>query len=558
MAKHQDTGRAAATAWTVSRKMTLAAAVVVTLFLIALGGFNIENSRSTLLRTGENSFSTITEVLAATVADGLRDNQPAAIEAAYAELIEDEHIPIASLMTFGSDGQVITRYQSDQFTATDLSQSYAAIKQSDAEYLVLAADDPGGQDGRVIVVMPAGHDQNDRSLGYLAVGWSTDQLAAVIDESQMLNVYLVSGAVVLLVVLLAFGTAAQVGRPLGAITSAMTKLANGQLDTDVPATNRGDDIGDIARAVLVFKQNSLEMEKLRLQQLADEEDRLRAARDHTLQMADDLETAVRQVVDGVSDTAQSTEQRARSMNSGAEEAAQSIGAVASASTEASANVAAVASATEELSASISEIGRQVNRSTEIVEQAVGQAKNTNDQMHSLDNAVVKIGEVVGLIQEIAEQTNLLALNATIEAARAGEAGKGFAVVASEVKALANQTAKATEEISGQVAAIQSETRQAVGAIAEITGTLDKVNGIAEEISEAIHQQMDATQEIGHNVQQAAVGSNDVSSNISNASAMVTDVGQSAEAMLSSAEELTQQAGSLRKTINAFLANLRAA
>src|SRR5205807_3727615 len=131
---------------------------------------------------------------------------------------------------------------------------------------------------------------------------------------------------------------------------------------------------------------------------------------------------------------------------------------------ASANVQSVASATEEMTSSVNEISRQVQESSRIASEAVKQAQQTDGRINALSQAAGRIGDVVKLITAIAEQTNLLALNATIEAARAGEAGRGFAVVASEVKALASQTAKATEEISTQIGAMQSATNESVGAI----------------------------------------------------------------------------------------------
>src|SRR5262249_38124055 len=161
--------------------------------------------------------------------------------------------------------------------------------------------------------------------------------------------------------------------------------------------------------------------------------------------------------------------------------------------------------------SISEISRQVNQSATIANKAVAEAERTNGQVQSLAEAAEKIGEVVKLISEIANQTNLLALNATIEAARAGETGKGFPGVASEVKNLATQTAKATEEIGAQISAIQSATTSSVEAIQGIGTIIGEINNVATSIASAVEEQGAATREIARNIQQAAVGTQEVSS-----------------------------------------------
>ncbi|MFJ5489606.1 methyl-accepting chemotaxis protein, partial [Hansschlegelia beijingensis] len=173
-----------------------------------------------------------------------------------------------------------------------------------------------------------------------------------------------------------------------------------------------------------------------------------------------------------------------------------------------------AAATEELATCAEELGRQVERTSGAASEAVNNVRRAHERVDVLVNGSRKIGEIVSLIQSIAEQTNLLALNATIEAARAGEAGRGFAVVAAEVKDLAGQTAKATEEITAQIGAIQDATNGTAGAIQEIAGIIDDVHHIATETSAAVEQQRAATQEIARNVSQAAAGTQQVSADVS--------------------------------------------
>jgi methyl-accepting chemotaxis protein len=200
----------------------------------------------------------------------------------------------------------------------------------------------------------------------------------------------------------------------------------------------------------------------------------------------------------------------------------------------------------------------VTQSTEIAGQAVAEANRTNITVQGLSAAAQKIGDVVKLISDIASQTNLLALNATIEAARAGEAGRGFAVVANEVKSLASQTAKATDEISAQVGAMQDATAEAVQAIGGIGRTIGAINEITSAISAAVEQQGAATQEIARNVQQAAQGTGQVSNNISTVNRAADKTGSAASKVLSSAEQLSGQAATLRADVDRFLANIRAA
>ncbi len=306
-----------------------------------------------------------------------------------------------------------------------------------------------------------------------------------------------------------------------------------------------------------------EAAKEEVRRLADEDKARRAALEETrrkdmLTLASTFEGRVLDVTRAVSSASKDMEVSAQTMQATAAETNVQSTAVAAASEEASTNVQTVAAATEELSASIVEISRQVSESTRVVGQAVNEATKTKDQIRGLDEAAQKIGQVVRLITDIAEQTNLLALNATIEAARAGEAGKGFAVVASEVKNLATQTAKATEEIGGQIEGIQSATKTSVDAIERIFETIEKVNQISTTIAAAVDQQGSATKDIARNIEQAAAGTTEVSSNIAAVTAAAGKTGTLSGHVLSAAQGLSQQSDTLRSQVDGFLSEIRAA
>ncbi|WP_259780902.1 globin-coupled sensor protein [Aestuariispira ectoiniformans] len=216
--------------------------------------------------------------------------------------------------------------------------------------------------------------------------------------------------------------------------------------------------------------------------------------------------------------------------------------MSAAAEEADAQASAVAAAADQLNQSIEEIGRQALNGSTITSQAVERARQSNERVGTLADSSEKIGDVVKLINDIANQTNLLALNATIEAARAGEAGKGFAVVASEVKTLASQTAKATDEITQQIAKIQNETKSAVSSIGEIAESVDSMSEIADAISAAIEEQHAATQE--------------VSSNISGVRDASAQTGLAAKETMTAASDLLDQANELSDKVDGFLEEIR--
>ncbi len=223
-----------------------------------------------------------------------------------------------------------------------------------------------------------------------------------------------------------------------------------------------------------------------------------------------------------------------------------------ASNQACGNVETAASAAGELSASIAEINRQLGQTNQLVEIAVTEAAATNGQIDGLAHAAQKIGDVVKLIQDVAGQTNLLALNATIEAARAGEAGRGFAVVASEVKSLAVQTGKATEEISSQIAAVQSSTKTAVEAIGRIASRMQEISQFTAAAAASVQQQDAATGEISQNVGSAAKGTQAIVSVLGQVAGAAGKARHSAETVLAASEAVEGAASDLREEVEVFL------
>ena len=347
-------------------------------------------------------------------------------------------------------------------------------------------------------------------------------------------------------------------RPLTVITGLTSRLTSGDSEFQVPFTGRKDEVGRLALALDVFKDNAAAMAKMHAEQAALKQQADTEKRRAIIDLANRFEASVQAVVGEVLQDAQDMHHAAESMTRTVAEAKDQSISVLDASRQASANVQTVASAAEQLSASINEIGQRVTQAAQVGSQAAADSERTNATVTGLAAAANKIGEVIGLINQIASQTNLLALNATIEAARAGEAGKGFAVVASEVKALAGQTAKATDEISSQILAIQTETQQVVGNIQSIRSTIMQVNEISSSIAAAVDEQSAATNEISHNVREAAAGTSRVSQNATSVTTATREAGAVADTVLQSSDRLSSKLHVLQNEMQTFMTSVRAA
>ena len=402
------------------------------------------------------------------------------------------------------------------------------------------------------VTNPAG-----KVIGILYVGVPMAELDAML--SQVMQTMMVAAAHAALLVLgLTMLAVRRVTKPLTAVAEALTAIADGREHVEIGSDDRSDEIGEIARSLMFFRSAAGERRRMREEQAAAAAAAVEQRKTELQRFVNSFQASIGGIIENVLTSASEFEREARQLTQAARTTADLSGQSAGASETASEHVRTAAAASDELSGSIAEIIRRVQESNAIAAEAVNQATATDQRIKELSDAGNRIGDVVKLITSIAEQTNLLALNATIEAARAGDAGRGFAVVAQEVKTLAGQTANATEEISSQIANMQTVTQESVDAIKAIGATIERINGIAASISAAVEQQRAATQNITQSVRSAASGTAEVVNNIRSAARGAGETGESSNRMFASAQALSGESLRLKAEVQKFLDNMQAA
>lgn len=382
-----------------------------------------------------------------------------------------------------------------------------------------------------------------------------DEVLAPVREMALFATFSTLG-IMFVVTLIGLLISRTISRPLAQMTEAMATLAKEDYGVQIPGVDRHDEIGQMAAAVQVFKENGMEAQILKKNQELAERQAEEQKKRMMNEMADKFDLQVGGSIQQLASAAEQLQSAAKNMEGSANQTQGSSNSVASAAEETSANVATVASATEEMTASAQEISVQISNVARKANTATDSASQTSQKVTELSSLIENIGEVVVAIKDIAEQTNLLALNATIEAARAGEAGKGFAVVADEVKKLASETGKKTEEIEIRITEIQNATQGAVAAMKNIIDNISEIDQASAGTASAVEEQNSVISEITRNIAEVSQAASQVAHEIGSVQSAASETGAASQMLKTSADDIANLSDNLRNAVGDFLLQIR--
>ncbi|MEJ8473862.1 methyl-accepting chemotaxis protein [Roseibium algae] len=398
-----------------------------------------------------------------------------------------------------------------------------------------------------------------------SLGMATDtKLAALRDQqhamaSQMTSASLIGGGwIVFLAILLGYVSFRVIARPLGELNEITEKLTKGDLTVDIQHTDRFDEIGRMHRALRIFRESLRQTEALQREAEEQREIGETKRREALQKVAAEFEVSVMAINNEIFASTDQLSGTSALLDDIATKTQSRASGVLDSSNQAASYTQTVATATEELTASIREVNTQIQTTSTLATDAAEEVRKTNSEVAALGEVVQRISGVTSIITDIAEQTNLLALNATIEAARAGDAGRGFSVVATEVKALAEQTAKATEQIEREIAEMKNAATRSLDATSAVSGLVGTIAERTSAMAAAAEEQNAATQEIARNVSQSATVTKNVTEEIGQVHDDSHETGKLSAEMNTAVKALLNRSESLRGSMTVFLNEIKAA
>lgn len=478
-------------------------AVVVILSLSLLTFRTLHQQEASMEEIFDNYYQEVSSLYSTSTAASFRFKKGDNILKAFENIIKDDNKSIANILAVSTEGEELTSFSSENYLNFDLKNFYndidktkETIKSNEEHHLVLA--------------YKIQNKERNRDYGHLLIAWSLENQESFITQAKI-DSAIGSLIVTLLVVLIvSYLLQTNIIKPMLDVKLAMKDLAEGEVDTNIPYTEQNNEIGDMAKTLLVFKDNMVRNKEMSEEQEGmkqkAEEDKKRAMHE----LAEDFDNSVGELLNDVRLSVKAINEHSEIIKSGASEISESSIQISDASEKSSANTQTISAAAEEMSSSVREIATQVTNTKTIANEAVTKSDEAVQVITTLKDNAEDIQNVVNLISEIAEQTNLLALNATIESARAGEAGKGFAVVAGEVKNLASETAKATSEIAEKLAGILSNVEDSAEKITSVNSVIRQIDEYSTSISAATEQQSSTSSEVASRIGETAASVRQVS------------------------------------------------
>ncbi len=495
-----------------------------------------------------------TLLLAAQMAGGIKWKKPESVERVYATLIEpDSGSNLDAVLITTADFTPLTAFEAPDYQNTDL----AGLLKAEGP----AAQESGIWTGRtkshLHVLVPVIDQKKQETVGYAIMAWSKRAAQARLASIESTSVVMSAGVSLMIILGLIVFLRHLAIRPIVSLQEAMQSLAGGDLDTEVPHCSRQDEIGCMAGAVQVFKDNGLEKRRLEQEREAD---RLRRERDQaeaTKALADAFQSRVQGIVTTLAAAATEMERSAQDMNEALGQSADMTRNAVDGAAQTSGNVQEAARSSGDVTTTLQTIAAQVETANSLVRRSVAVVEKTDARALAVAEAARKVNDALQLIADIAAQTNLLALNATIEASRAGEAGKGFSVVASEVKNLANQTERSIHAIETVVSDMNAASADIVAALAEIKSAVGDIARSSESVAQAVDTQSDLTAQMTNRLARAADGAQTISGTLSTIGQSAEDSGRVAGHVLEAAGDLARQAETLDHEVRTFLTEIRA-